>query len=62
MSTWTYNINNLSNLPEDKLTYLLEKYEYETPQLDEDSIEYKRGIDSIVKIRTEIDRRGQEGQ
>jgi len=62
MNAWSYNINNLTEIPMDKLIHLYKKYEYETPQLEEDSHKYRQGVEALVKIQTELDRRrDQEG-
>ena len=61
MNTWSYNIDQLSEISTDRLLYLKEKYEYEIPQLEEDSVKHSSGMDALVKIQIELDHRGQEG-
>jgi hypothetical protein len=52
-----YNLDNLSSVEDELLLKLKEKYEYETPQLQEGSKSYKDGISALVKIENEIENR-----
>tara|TARA_R110001583_G_scaffold191308_1_gene356356 strand:- start:3700 stop:3891 length:192 start_codon:yes stop_codon:yes gene_type:complete len=62
MLSSTYNINQLTELSLERIMQLKAKYEYETPQFPENSREYQLGVDALVKLEIEIERREKEGQ